>query len=191
MINRILFFLRRKVSSIYWNLLGFKFTSVGVYFKCRGSTLSIGSNVSVGDFCWIEAVSKYQSQRFNPLIEIGDEVAMGDFVHITSISSISIGSGTLIGSKVYIGDHSHGNYRDVILWKRERDMMPKHRPLSDDKAIIIGKNCWIGDGVVILAGAIIGSNCVIGANSVVKDRFESDLIIGGVPARVIKKLTDE
>jgi len=171
--------------------LGFKFSSVGVRLKCRGSTISIGSNVSVGDYCWIEAVSKYQNQKFNPTIKISNEVAIGDLVHISSIKSIAIGRGTLIGSKVYIGDHSHGHYRDVELWRQERAIMPKDRPLADEGAILIGQNCWIGDGAVILAGAEIGNNCVIGANSVVKGHFASDLIIGGVPAKVIKKLHSE
>ncbi len=183
--------MRRKINAIYWKLLGFNFSSVGVYLKCQGSTIRTGSNISVGDFCWIEAVSKYQNQRFSPLISIGDEVAIGDFVHISSIKYISIGYGTLIGSKVYIGDHSHGNYRNVELWKDEVNIMPKDRHLADGETIIIGKNCWLGDGAVILAGAEIGNNCVVGANSVVKGHFESNVIIGGVPAKVVKKLTDK
>jgi len=145
----------------------------------------------VGDFCWIEAVECYEGIIFSPSIVIKDNVAMSDFVHISAVDSIEIGSGTLIGSKVYIGDHSHGHYQDKNLWDAEKNIMPKNRPLADIMPIKIGKNCWIGDGAVILAGTIIGDNCVIGANSVVKGTFESSIIIAGIPAKQIKNMENE
>lgn len=43
--------------------------------------------------------------------------------------------------------------------------------------IIIGKNCWIGAGAIILKGSQIGNNCVVGAGSVVKGKYEDDSII--------------
>ena len=113
-------------------------------------------------------------------------MALSDFVHISAIKYISIGSGTLIGSKVYIGDHSHGHYQDSQKWKLEKELIPLLRPLADEEDIIIGNKCWIGDGVVILAGTDIGNNCVIGANSVVKGSFPPKSLIAGVPA-ILKK----
>ena len=54
--------------------------------------------------------------------------------------------------------------------------------------ISIGNNVWICDNVVILAGAKIGNNCVIAANSVVNKEFPDNCLIGGVPAKIIKKI---
>ncbi len=166
--------------------LDVKFRTVGTSCKIRGNGYRVGKNVIIGDFCWIEAVNQYNTQTFKPIIQMGNDVALSDFVHISAIKHISIGNGTLIGSKVYIGDHSHGHYKNYALRQLENEIMPKNRPLADEENIIIGKNCWIGDGAVILAGTQIGDNCVVGANSVVKGVFESNIIIAGVPAKKIR-----
>lgn len=52
--------------------------------------------------------------------------------------------------------------------------------------IVIGNNCWIGANVVVLPGVQIGDNCVIGAGSVVTKSFDSNLVIAGNPAKIIK-----
>ena len=49
---------------------------------------------------WLEAVTSYRSQRFDPEITIGDYVCFSDGVHVSSISKIVIGSHTLFGSKI-------------------------------------------------------------------------------------------
>jgi acetyltransferase-like isoleucine patch superfamily enzyme len=56
--------------------------------------------------------------------------------------------------------------------------------------INIGKGCWIASGVIVIGGVTIGDNCIIAAGSIVTKSFGSGLIIGGVPAKVIKKITD-
>jgi acetyltransferase-like isoleucine patch superfamily enzyme len=56
--------------------------------------------------------------------------------------------------------------------------------------INIGKGCWIASGVIVIGGVTIGDNCIIAAGSVVTKSFGSGLIIGGVPAKVIKKITE-
>lgn len=189
-INRVSFIFRRIRALLFFFVSGIKISMIGVHCKIKGHGLTIGKNVCIGDFCWIESVDQYFEQSFAPIIDIGDEVSMSDFVHISAIRHISIGSGTLIGSKVYIGDHSHGHYQDIQLWENEKNLIPLHRPLADEANIFLGKNCWIGDGVVILAGASIGNNCVIAANSVLKGSFPDNSIIAGVPAKLIKQFIE-
>lgn len=53
------------------------------------------------------------------------------------------------------------------------------------KGIKIGNNCWIGAGAVFLDGAELGSGCVVGANAVITKKFPSDVVIAGIPAKVI------
>lgn len=53
--------------------------------------------------------------------------------------------------------------------------------------VIIKDNVWIGANVFINPGVIIGENAVIGANSVLTKDVESFTIVGGVPAKVIRK----
>jgi acetyltransferase-like isoleucine patch superfamily enzyme len=56
--------------------------------------------------------------------------------------------------------------------------------------IVIGKGCWIASGVIVLGGVTIGDNCIIAAGSVVTKSFGSGILIGGVPAKVLKKIAE-
>lgn len=56
--------------------------------------------------------------------------------------------------------------------------------------VVIGDNCWIGANAVILPNVTIGSHVVIAAGSVVTKSFGGNCVVGGVPARMIKKLPD-
>ena len=185
-IIKILAIIKRFRALIVLMTTGAKFKAVGTKCKVRGEGMVVGSNVIIGDFCWIEAVESYAGEQFVPNLTIGNKVAMSDFVHISCVNEIVIEEGTLIGSKVYIGDHSHGSYKDRSIWQREVDLMPIEKKLGDISSVKIGKNCWIGDGAVILAGTFLGESCVVGANSVVKGTFKKHSIIGGIPAKVLK-----
>ena len=65
---------------------------------------------------------------------------------------------------------------------------PAKRPLGDIAEIDIGKNSWICDGAVILAGTRLASHSIVGANSVVRLQTDRAALIGGIPAKVIKYL---
>ena len=54
------------------------------------------------------------------------------------------------------------------------------------KPITIGNNCWIGAKVTILDGTKIGNGCIVAAGAVVKGIFPDNVIIGGVPAKILK-----
>ena len=56
--------------------------------------------------------------------------------------------------------------------------------------IKVGNNVFIGKGALILPNVEIGDNCIVGANSVVTKNIESNSVVGGNPAKVLKK-TDE
>lgn len=56
------------------------------------------------------------------------------------------------------------------------------------KQITIGNNCWIGGRAVINPGVTLGDNVVVGAGSVVTKSFDSNVVIAGNPAKVIKQI---
>lgn len=173
-----------RVRALAWRFLRFNFKRIGVGFKfLQGSFLFGGDRLAVGDYCWIECIERYKGVEFAPRLEFGDDVSLSDWVHISCAFRIFIDSGTLIGSKVYIGDHSHGAVESYVGKKSEP---PAEKPLDDFGAIAIGKNCWVGDGVVILAGAVIADGSIIAANSVVRLVVQRPALIGGVPAKVIR-----
>lgn len=55
----------------------------------------------------------------------------------------------------------------------------------------IGNNVWIGPGVKIVGKIFIGDNVIIAPNSVVQKNIPSNVIVGGIPAKVIKQITAE
>ncbi|KAG0652604.1 acetyltransferase [Hyphodiscus hymeniophilus] len=56
------------------------------------------------------------------------------------------------------------------------------------KPITIGDDCWIGMGVKILPGVTIGQGCTIAAGAVVAKDVEPNSLVGGTPAKLIRKL---
>lgn len=56
------------------------------------------------------------------------------------------------------------------------------------KEVKIGDNCWIGAGAAIMPGVELGNNVIVGANAVVTKSFESNVVLGGVPARILRRI---
>jgi acetyltransferase-like isoleucine patch superfamily enzyme len=54
--------------------------------------------------------------------------------------------------------------------------------------IIIGENCWIGNNTIILKNSKIGDNSIVAAGALVSGIFPKNVVIGGVPAKIIKNL---
>lgn len=168
------------INAIY----GKRFVRFGMCSKLMGvKHIQFGRKVSIGDFCWVEAVGRYSGKIYSPRLTVGNDVRMSDAVHISCAHRIIIGEGVLIGSRVYIGDHSHG------YGPNEANIAPGDRHLCDFGEVAIGERTWIGDGVVVLQGSEIFKDSVIAANSVVrKIKTNRPAMIGGNPATVIKYL---
>lgn len=155
--------------------------------RCRvigARNISFGTGIYAERNLWLEAVTCYRSQRFDPKISIGDYVCFSDGVHISSILNIAVGSHTLFGSRIYVSDHNHGIYKGEGQSRPEEP--PAHRLLGGGGPVIIGENVWIGDNAVIIGPAEIGSGAVIAANSVVRGAVACNTIVAGAPAKPIK-----
>jgi maltose O-acetyltransferase len=93
---------------------------------------------------------------------------------------ISIGERCAIGYRVSIKALTHNAINPCPNHNGQIEMI--------EKDIKIGNCCWIGDNVYIREGVSIGNNVVVGANSVVTKSFENNVVIAGVPARIISKI---
>ena len=121
----------------------------------------------------IEIQPRYRDSR----IVIGREVSTNNNLFFCAANYIEIGDGTLIGQNVTIMDHeAHG----VDPGKR--------RQIGEIGKVLIGKNVWVGNNVLILKNTVIGENSVVAAGAVVSGEFPPNVVLGGVPAKVIKKI---
>jgi maltose O-acetyltransferase len=116
-------------------------------------------------------------------------------VEIFNIQNVKIGSNTYMNSgqihagpnsKIIIGDWCAIGYNVHIKSFTHDSANPTGNDLiMSDKNIYIGDNVWIGDNVYIKEGVSIGNNVIIGANSVVTKNIQSNLVFGGVPAKLL------
>ena len=95
--------------------------------------------------------------------------------YIQARNGIEIGSNVIIAPGVKIISSNHEMY-DYVKYTK-------------NKPIVIQDNCWLGANCVILPGIELGEHIIVAAGSIVTHSFKnSNCVIGGVPARVIKKI---
>ena len=104
---------------------------------------------------------------------------MGENVDCYTVDEISIGDQATVSQGVKLCSAGH----DIT----SKIMELTHKP------IMIGTNAWVAGWSIILPGVTIGEGAVVGAGSVVTKNVEPWTVVGGNPAKIIKKreLSDE
>ena len=138
------------------------------YHCCKHIFKKCGKNVN------IEKGAHFGS-GFN--IEIGKNSGIGIFCKIPS--DTSIGENVLMGPNLYVFRRNHEFTKKDLLIRQQGYQKPKKTYIEDD--------VWIGSNCVFTPGRTISKGCVIAANSVVTKDFEEYSVIGGNPAKLIKK----
>ena len=108
-------------------------------------------------------------------INVGKNVFINSGCRFQDQGGIRIGDGTLIGHNVVITTLNH-------------NFEPELRSGMKPAPVIIGKNVWIGASVTVVPGVTIGENAIIAAGSVVTKDVDSNTVVGGVPAKLIKTI---
>lgn len=111
-------------------------------------------------------------------IHIGKHVFINMGCKFQDQGGIYIGDGTLVGHNVVLATLNHA-------------MSPENRGTMVPAPIRIGKNVWIGSNATILPGVTIGDGAIVAAGAVVNRDVPENTIVGGVPAKVIRHLSEE
>ena len=104
------------------------------------------------------------------LLDFSSAMTIGDFVHIA-------------GPPAAIHTHS-----SVPMALKGCRMDQDGRQYGE---VRVGSHTWIGGNVAIYPGTTIGDHCVVLPNSVVTANVESHTMVGGVPARLVRRITLE
>ena len=113
--------------------------------------------------------------------DFGKNITVGNNVFINAGCKFQDQGGIVIGNDVLIG-------HNVVLATLDHDIDPEKRNLLYPAPIHIGNKVWIGSGAIITRGVTIGDNSVIAAGAVVTSDVPENVIVGGVPAKVIKSI---
>ena len=113
----------------------------------------------------------------------------------------NFGKHTSIGKNVFINhacsflDLGGITIEDDVMIAPRVNLISEGHPVSikDRKTLNVGKihikrNAWIGANVTILAGVTVGENSVIAAGAVVSKDVPDNMIVGGIPAKIIKPI---
>lgn len=112
----------------------------------------------------------------------GTELADGVYIGPQcNIGLCRIGADTLLGSGVHI-----------LSGKNQHSITDPNKPYKDqggrfDK-ISIGQNCWLGNGVIVMAS--IGDGSIVGAGAVVTEDVPPGVVVVGNPARIVRQVAD-
>lgn len=113
--------------------------------------------------------------------DCGKNISVGKNVFINSGCRFQDQGGIAIGDGVLIG-------HNVVLATLNHDIDPKKRSTMHPASIVIGNNVWIGANATVVPGVTIGDGAVIAAGAVVTKDVPANVIVGGVPAKIIKQI---
>ena len=110
-------------------------------------------------------------------IEVGDRFYANFGCVLLDVCKITIGTNVMLGPNVQLYTATHPTDPDKRL-----------EGLEYGASITIGDNVWIGGGAILCPGVSVGTGAVIAAGSVVTKDVPENAVVGGNPARMIRKL---
>lgn len=116
--------------------------------------------------------------------DCGKNITLGKRVFLNAGCRFQDQGGITLGDDVLIG-------HNVVLATLNHDIAPSRRAAMHPAPIVIGDKVWIGSNATVLAGVTIGAGSIVAAGAVVTRDVPPGVIVGGVPARVLRPLTRE
>lgn len=129
----------------------------------------------IGEGCYIEP--PLHSNMGGHHVHFGKNIYANYNLTLVDDTHIYVGDCTMFGPNVTIATAGH-----------PIDPTLRQRGLQYNMPVHIGKNCWLGAGVIVMPGVTIGDNTVIGAGSVVTKDIPSGVVAVGNPCRVLRQV---
>lgn len=131
----------------------------------------------IGENCYIQP--PFYANFGGAHVHFGSNIYANFNLTLVDDTHIYVGDYTMFGPNVTIASAGHPICPEL-----------RKQGYQYNMAVHIGKNCWIGAGVVILPGITIGDNVVVGAGSVVTKDLPSDVVAVGNPCRILRKVDE-
>jgi acetyltransferase-like isoleucine patch superfamily enzyme len=164
---------RFKLRALFWSF----------FMKEVGKNVQIASDVFITGPKFITLKENVMIGAHSEIIPsadvvIGSNTQLGGHLYLVAGGNITIGKNVLLGPGCKIVAFSH-NYQEA-----DRSIMSQG---TSCKGITIEEDVWIGANVVVLDGVTISRGAVVGAGAVVTKNVSPYSVVGGVPAKEIKK----
>ena len=131
----------------------------------------------IGEGCYIEP--PLHSNWGGHFLHFGKHIYVNFNLTLVDDTHVYVGDYTMIGPNVTIAVAGHPILPEL-----------RQQAYQFDAPVRIGKNCWIGAGVLILPGVTIGDDVVIGAGSVVTKDLPDRVVAAGNPCRVMREVNE-
>ena len=129
----------------------------------------------VGENCYIEY--PYFANWGGHHVHLGSNVYANAGLKLVDDTHIYIGDCTMLGPNVVLATAGH-----------PIDPVLREKQLQYNLPVHIGRNCWLGAGVIVMPGVTIGDNSVIGAGSVVTKDIPANVVAVGNPCKVMRPI---
>ena len=131
----------------------------------------------IGEDCYIEP--PLHSNWGGHHVHFGNSVYANFNLTLVDDTHIYVGDYTMIGPNVTIATAGHPILPEL-----------REKAYQFNQPVHIGRNCWLGAGVVVLPGITIGDNSVIGAGSIVTKDIPANVVAVGNPCRVLREISE-
>lgn len=145
-----------------------------------GVTLNGAKNISIGDYCWIDAYCRIDAMLGE--VTLGKRIHIAPYAIVAARAPVTIGDYCGIGAacKIYSNSETPGDGKRL-----SGPMIPEKYKGFHSKPIVVERDCLVGANSVLLPGTELGEGAVVGPNSVVNKRIEPWTVVASSPARIV------
>lgn len=130
----------------------------------------------IGEGCYIEP--PFHANWGGHHVHFGNNIYANFNLTLVDDTHIYVGDCTMFGPNVTVATAGHPILPEL-----------REKAYQYNFPVVIGKNCWIGAGAVIVPGVTIGDNTVIGAGSIVTRDIPANVVAVGNPCRVLREIS--